>query len=241
MLSIQQIRAARALLGWTQKQLAQAAGLSVRALNMIELEQVIPRAETLRQLYEAFSAQQIKFEADHGVKLLKDRLEISRLGGVANKEELMEDIITQLRWSGGLCSYVGPYEEEFVRINRSLLNIFYKKCWEYRIKEAIISAKGYTRFVARPAFYRWLEPELIGEMAFCVYSDTTALFTGSKGEQIVILRNKGIASYFLRQHKALWQRARELPFLSHMREFDGGIWTMERAEAAWQKAKKFGY
>jgi transcriptional regulator with XRE-family HTH domain len=241
MITIEQIRAGRALLGWTQKQLASAAGLSVRALNMIELGQVVPRADTLRQLYESLSSQQIKFEPDHGVKLLTDRLDITRFEGLTSKEALMEDIIQQLRWRGGTSYYVGPFEEEFARLNRTVLNAFYKQCWDYNIREMNITEKGYTQFVAKPKFYRWLERDQLGEMAFCVYHDTTALFTGPKGDQIVILRNRGIANYFLRQHKSLWQRARELPFLGRMSEFDGGQWTMERAEAAAIKAKKLGY
>lgn len=241
MISVEQIRAGRALLGWTQKQLASAAGLSVRALNMIELEQVVPREDTLRQIRSALNAEQVAFGSDHGVKLMKDRLEISNLEGPSSKEALMKDIVAQLRWRGGSSCYVGPFEEEFAKINRSLLNNFYHQCAEYNIREMNIVERGYIRFVARPKFYRWLEREQLGEMAFCVYHDTVALFTGTKGDQIVLIHNKGIAAYFMRQHRALWQRAKQLPFVARLKEFEGGVWTTERAEAAWQAVRKMGY
>jgi transcriptional regulator with XRE-family HTH domain len=242
MITFEQIRAARGLLGWTQRELADAAGISLRTLNMIEQGETLPRRETLKQIREALEAQQVAFGADHGVRLLTNRLEIERHVGPAAKEVLMKDVITQLRWRGGDVCYMGGDEEEFLKIDRRLLDTFYRDCANYKINEHVIVPKGYIRFVARPSHYRWLEERQIGQISYSVYGDTLVLVTGRRGDQLVFIRNRQLAEHFMRQFKTLWQSAVILPFLKFMKETEGGgPWTMARAEAAYEKVKKMGY
>jgi transcriptional regulator with XRE-family HTH domain len=49
-----QIRAARALLGWTQKELAAQSGLSEMAIKNLERQQSDPRSSTLAAIVKAF-------------------------------------------------------------------------------------------------------------------------------------------------------------------------------------------
>ena len=67
-----QIRAARGLLRWTQGWLAARAGLSVVTLNMIESEQVAPRARTLDAIRRALEREGVRFigDAESGVGVL---------------------------------------------------------------------------------------------------------------------------------------------------------------------------
>lgn len=53
MIDTRQIKAARALLGWTQTDLAAKAGVSVATLNNIERGVADPRASTLRAIETA--------------------------------------------------------------------------------------------------------------------------------------------------------------------------------------------
>lgn len=56
MISTAQIRAGRGLLKWTQAMLAHRAGVSTVTLNMIENDQVRPRAATLSAIRGALEA-----------------------------------------------------------------------------------------------------------------------------------------------------------------------------------------
>lgn len=58
---IGQIRAARAMLGWTQRELAERAEISQRTIAGIELATVKPKAETLQRIVACFQAAGIKF------------------------------------------------------------------------------------------------------------------------------------------------------------------------------------
>lgn len=66
MITIPQIKAARGLLGWSQKDLAAASSVSLRAVAKIELEQVTPRKETLLAIKCAFEKEGVVFLGFHG-------------------------------------------------------------------------------------------------------------------------------------------------------------------------------
>lgn len=61
MITARQIRAARALLGWSQQELADKAIVSLNAVVRIEKEKVDPRASTLNAIETAFKKAGIEF------------------------------------------------------------------------------------------------------------------------------------------------------------------------------------
>ena len=61
MLSAQQIRAARSLLGWSRRELAIVAGLSQGTIKSIEQGKTDARLSTLRKLARTFTAHGVEF------------------------------------------------------------------------------------------------------------------------------------------------------------------------------------
>ena len=85
MLTIPQIKAARAILGISQKQLASAAGIAVATLNNIERgAQTDPKTSTMRAIQQALEQQGIEFLNDpiKGTGLYLKPKRIGREGGV---------------------------------------------------------------------------------------------------------------------------------------------------------------
>jgi len=75
MISVKQIRAARGLLGWTQKNLAEECGLSKRAINLLEKGESNPRDSTLKLVKLTLEKEGVIFFEKHGylgVKILED-------------------------------------------------------------------------------------------------------------------------------------------------------------------------
>ena len=62
MISARQIRAARALLGWSQQDLADRAIISVNALRRLEAEQVDPRMSTVTAVKAALEGAGVDFQ-----------------------------------------------------------------------------------------------------------------------------------------------------------------------------------
>lgn len=56
-----QIRAARAMLAWTQDDLAVRSGVSRRSIAAIEMEVAVPKTETLARLVHSFEQAGIEF------------------------------------------------------------------------------------------------------------------------------------------------------------------------------------
>lgn len=61
MITPAQIRAARGLLKWSQKDLAEKAGVSHRAINRMEIEECDPRMSTVKALEHALEKEGIIF------------------------------------------------------------------------------------------------------------------------------------------------------------------------------------
>lgn len=65
-LTAAQIRAARALLGWSRDMLAAKTGISLRTLVMIESEEANPRASTIERIAASFAKAGVKFIKENG-------------------------------------------------------------------------------------------------------------------------------------------------------------------------------
>lgn len=63
MMSPAQLRAARGLLGWTQKDLASRAGVSDRTIRLFELEARVPYLQTVDALENCLSEAGVRFIA----------------------------------------------------------------------------------------------------------------------------------------------------------------------------------
>ena len=66
MISPNQCKAARALLGWTQEQLAITAGIGISTVREFELGQRKPIARNRQAILDAFSAAGIEFIDENG-------------------------------------------------------------------------------------------------------------------------------------------------------------------------------
>jgi predicted transcriptional regulator len=75
MMSARQIRAARALLGWSQQQLADKAIVSLNAVTRLERDEVDPRLSTITAVQNALTKAGVEFlpagDKGEGVRLTK--------------------------------------------------------------------------------------------------------------------------------------------------------------------------
>lgn len=84
----EQIRAARAMLGWSQQELAEAAGVSKDTVKNYELSNNRPNSKTLVAMEAALVTAGIEFPRDGGVRPIKGR--IRRIEGSEGFRHLMD-------------------------------------------------------------------------------------------------------------------------------------------------------
>jgi transcriptional regulator with XRE-family HTH domain len=66
MISAEQCRAARGLLGWTQNELAEKSGVGVVTVHQLEAQTSEPRRSTLEVIRRAFEAAGVEFIDENG-------------------------------------------------------------------------------------------------------------------------------------------------------------------------------
>lgn len=86
MITSAQIRAARALIGWKQTELAIAAGLSEMSVKNIERGSTDPRVSTLEAIRQALTKAGVEFINDDGGEgVVKLRNRQGQIGGVIDE------------------------------------------------------------------------------------------------------------------------------------------------------------
>lgn len=96
MSTIQQLKAARALINWTQSDLAKSAGLHVNAVNNVERGLSTPRAATLEKMQRALEQGGVTFIAGRGVELRDHAIEIHKSSGKTLLQPVIDDILATL-------------------------------------------------------------------------------------------------------------------------------------------------
>lgn len=205
--TIAQIRAARALLDWSQSDLAEFAGLSQTGIARIENGTNKPNSRTLDKINTAFDHADIEFIADTGVK--KRKGEIKTLKGKEGFIAFMYDVYITARDKGGLiCLHNAEPEnwnkwmgkEEYDKHAQRMNEI--KTDFEVRIT----AKQGNTNLIASSfAEYRWIPEHMFNEQSFYAYGDKLAFMIFEQDSvEIKILEKKQFADTFRMLFNLAW-------------------------------------
>src|SRR4051812_8484848 len=106
MITIEQIKAARGLLDWSQEDLARKAELSKAAINNLERRIVLPRFATLQKIQTTMENAGVEFIEGPGVRQRGEILQVRLLEGKDAIFRLFDDITQVLKpgeamlWNG---------------------------------------------------------------------------------------------------------------------------------------------
>lgn len=210
MISSRQIKAARALLGWTQGDLAHATGLHVNGVNKIENGGSEPRSSTLERVQSVCEAAGIRFRGQRGVELKEDIFETKRFEGPDFIRHHIDDILAVVRGPGDEVLNCG-IDEEIFNVNYMKQNERY-----YRHMKKTGFRERYLMSRANPVFtnpdrnvHRRLPEKILGTVAYVVYGDRVA-FLHWETQETLIIRNKSLAATFRGQFEGLWSQAKPL-------------------------------
>lgn len=212
MITVSQIRAARALLNWTQKDLAKRCGLSLRALNAIERGLAVPRLDNLRMIQEALEKADIEFQEFDGVRRRTERLEILKYEGPYCMEQHLVDVMQHAKTSGEILMSLGS-EKKFSGLRSKTLDDYFAYLARHGITERGLVENGDTFVIGRPSAYRWMAPEAFSQVAYVVYGETVVFLIPKKPQRAIIIRSPSMAEMFRRQFDYNWKMA-EVPWFA---------------------------
>lgn len=206
-----QIRAARALMDWSQGDLAKRSGLARPTIANIEAGHQVPGAKTLDRIVSAFETADVVFIEGEGVRKKRDTVQIFQ--GRERFKEFFEFVYHAAISDGGSFFlnniqdnrfehwYPGFYESDYVRKMTKV-----RDQMDFRI----ILREGNTRFPLKDKYvtYRWLPENQFTGVPFEVFGQHLAVFLLSVDEPVVfVLRNKEIADLYRKKFIEQWENA----------------------------------
>lgn len=212
--TIEQIRAARALLDWSQGDLAEYAGLSQTGIARIENGTNRPNTSTLEKISAAFENADIEFIGDSGLR--KRSGEIKTFKGSEGFRTFMDDVYNVAKDKGGeICLHNAKTEnwlkwlgEEWYTNHAERMNQLGDK-----INVKITTAWGTTLLIAKSfAEYRWIPAELFNEQSFYAYGNKLAFMNFQEEEiTILVLENKDFSKGFRALFDVAWTKVAVTP------------------------------
>ncbi|MCF8495637.1 MAG: helix-turn-helix transcriptional regulator [Alphaproteobacteria bacterium] len=219
MLTIEQIRAARALLDWSQSDLADQAGLSQTGIARIENGSNQPNSKTLKKIEAAFEDASIEFLGTTGV--MKKTGEIKTYHGEEGFRFFLDDVYKTVVKYGTKEQPVEVFLSNVVHDN--WVKWMGAEKWNAhaeRMKEKkdvmdvrIIVEEGDWHFPAQAySKYKWFPKKLFSDQSLYSYHNKLAFLNFSDDEvRIMIMHQPEFANGFRTLFKIAWESFAKTP------------------------------
>lgn len=207
MTTIEQIRAARALLGWNQSDLAKHADLSQTGIARIENGTNQPNSTTLEKIRTAFDLADIEFIDNTGVK--KRSGEIRTLQGAKGFREFLDDVYETVK-DGGEIYVVNVNDDDFVHWIGDGLEAHLKRMENITnlICKTILRNRHDNNKATSYTEYKTSKYKMSGSVPFYVYGKKFALIQFKSEPLIFIINSSIIAEAYKEQFTAMWEEAK---------------------------------
>ncbi len=194
-----QIRAARVLVDWDAKALADRVGMSRVSIQNIERGDARPKVETIKKIIKAFSDVGIEFNGERGVELRDDR--VREIDGVDCYAKLLDEIYYQLEegeefliaWADETLS-PPPVHDAFRRIVKK--GIKYRK----------LIQEGNTYVSGPLSCYRYTPSRYYQNATAVFFKDKSAYLT-KDFKKIIIVRDDAMAQANRNFFEMIWNSA----------------------------------
>lgn len=206
-ITLEQIRAARALLKWTQKDLAAHARLNDDQVHNFEGGRS-RSLEVLEAIYQAFITNGIEFTDGEGVR--KSTGGIKVLEGGHGFINFLDDVYETMKVHGGEINVTDVADEEFVKYAGDYDETHVTRMGALRnfISRSLSAEKDYVKRVDYSE-YRWLPKEEFGPVSFYQYAHKLAMIIFEEPyAKIFVLESPKIAESFRIKFMAMWERAK---------------------------------
>lgn len=205
MITINQCRAARGLLDWTQQDLADASGLSKTAINNFEKGHSDIKMESLRAVSMAFESADIEFLDENGLRKKSEKAYY--LKGESAFEELLDDIVETMKNKDSDILVINRNETITGQTSQKALLDYREKLKKHGINERIICAHSNNSLTQDIESKRWLdEAALLGVLTTFIYDRKVAIELWDQSIILVLDSKEANASERLRFEK-IWHIA----------------------------------
>lgn len=212
-----QCRAARALLDWSQPELAQRCDIHVQTISNFEKESSAPSKTTLEKIYTVFEYANIEFIGKDGV--IKRSSNMKTYSGQQGYWDFYDDIYETIKNEISAREiYVCNVQEDIFTDWLRHKGIPHKqrmmKLLEVnKFTERILVEEGDTHFVVPEyAEYKWMPKAMFSDIPFYIYGKKLAIIIFEKDDvTIYVINDPKITNAYKKQFNVLWQVSKEIP------------------------------
>jgi DNA-binding XRE family transcriptional regulator len=209
MIDEKQIRAARAILGWSQEALAEKVEVARATIKNIENCSSLPRADTINRIQVVFEGAGIEFIGGSGVRL-KDQF-IESFDGPDSNRLLIEDIYATLSAKGG--ELLIAFLNETRAVNDLGADFLMRESERRRlanIRSRLLVHPNEQHLVANLEDYRIIPDEYFSKHPFFIYGSKLAILCTEPSPRVVILKDQRFADSARKLFEFIWDRT-EMP------------------------------
>lgn len=196
---VNQVRAARALLDWSQKDLAERADMSEVSITNFEKEKSTPNQSTVEKILNAFSLAGVSF-IDKGVTLKEDT--ITTMEGEGWYLRLLDDVYYTL---------IDKPDAEYLTmcaddsVSTSEINGRLRKIRNAGIRMRQLVEEGNTYLMGPLKEYRYIPKENFRNHVSLIYGDKIAICTEGNAKAVVF-RDANLADTWRNIFDVMWSK-----------------------------------
>ena len=206
-LKARQIKAARALVDWSQDELADHAGLSVATIRKIELSHISPRGTTMQAIRRAFDDAGLEFLEPNGVRQRPDDIMIYQ--GEDGFLAFFDDVYDVAQKKGGEIVCVIESEDPFEKILGDRLNQRMVPIQHHTKVKCLITRNKDNLFYSEYCNYKFLPKGYVECVPFYIYGDKYAviIFETENGPRVTVFRSPVLAAEYRKMFASMWDKA----------------------------------
>lgn len=207
MISTRQIRAARGLLQWSGKELAERVGVTQATLSKIESDLVQPQERTLAKIAELLDMHGVEFLEGDGVKMRQQEVRV--FSGKAGYRQFLDHVFQTLKNGGRIrqfnlsdssnLSFVDDYGQAHLDRMKHVDDLDAK----------VLTQEGDMHFPASYCTYRWISKEDADMAPFYLYNDCLVLpmYESTHKREWISINSKLLAERYVKQFDKFWANA----------------------------------
>jgi len=207
-INARQIRAARALLAWSQEDLASTSDLSIATIRKIEAGHISPRDKTMKSIVSALEEADIEFTDSTGVRLRSNQMDV--IEGDDCFTCLMDYIYHFLKGCGGEILFANADETRMTSQEWDALLRARKSATSCRL----LIEEGQTHLCLPLDSYRWVPKRYFRYNLYCIFQNKIALCVYNKTttmdmNKVIIITSDPLAESLKNSFEFMWENCRK--------------------------------
>ena len=207
MITGRQISAARGLLQWSAKDLADKSGLNQITIGKLESEAVQPQEKTLATIANIFDKHGVEFLEGEGVRIRQNS--VRTYNGKTAFRQLLDHIYETVR-KGGCIRQFNFDDSKYLSYADDFMSLHLNRMGTINNLDAkVLIANPESNATAEYCEYRYLDSKWEPAAPFYLYDDYVVLSLNDNGhkKEFVTIYSKSLAEGYRRQFDSFWNEA----------------------------------